>query len=248
MMFTRKISQGRWMMSELTMLRKISSFACLLIVLCAVAAPMRANSNDDPTKRTDVPKLQHRPRYTLRAGDVLELQYRYTPEFNQTVTVLPDGYLNVNLIGDVKVSDLTVAQAHDAIVEKLQTRLNEPELNIVLKEFQQPYVVVAGEVGKPGKLDLRENMTAMQAVLLSGGFKESAQTGQVLLFRKINEDTAEIKVLNLTKLKKASDLERDVQLEAGDMMFVPRDKIEKLSRYIKLLNIGTYFNPLQFIP
>ena len=95
---------------------------------------------------------------------------------------------------------------------------------------------------------MRENMTAMQAVLLSGGFKESAQTGQVLLFRKINEDTAEIKVLNLTKLKKASDLERDVQLEAGDMMFVPRDKIEKLSRYIKLLNIGTFFNPLQFIP
>jgi polysaccharide biosynthesis/export protein len=235
-------------MSELTILRRISSFACLLIALWAVAAPMRANTNDDPTKRTDAPKLQHRPRYTLRAGDVLELQYRYTPEFNQTVTVLPDGYLNVNLIGDVKVSDLTVAQAHDLIIEKLQTRLNEPELNIVLKEFQQPYVVVAGEVGKPGKLDMRENMTAMQAVLLSGGFKESAQTGQVLLFRKINEDTAEIKVLNLTKLKKASDLERDVQLEAGDMMFVPRDKIEKLSRYIKLLNIGTYFNPLQFVP
>lgn len=247
-MFTRNAPQGRWTMSKLTTMKRISSLGFLLVMLCAAAAPLRAHTNDDPTKRTDAPRLQHRPRYTLRAGDVLELQYRYTPEFNQTVTVLPDGYLNVNLIGDVKVSDLTVAQAHDAIVEKLQTRLNDPELNIVLKEFQQPYVVVAGEVGKPGKLDMRENMTAMQAVLLSGGFKESAQTGQVLLFRKINEDTAEIKVLNLTKLKKASDLERDVQLEAGDMMFVPRDKIEKLSRYIKLLNIGTYFNPLQFIP
>jgi polysaccharide export outer membrane protein len=203
-----------------------------------------------PTLRADEPRteLRHRPRYTLRAGDVLEIQYRYTPEFNQTVTVLPDGYVNLNIVGDVRISDLTVAQAHDLIVQKAQERLNEPELNLVLKTFQQPYVVVAGEVGKPGKIDLRENTTAMQAVLLSGGFLPSAQTGQILLFRKINGDTAEIKVLNLTKLRKASDLERDMQLESGDMLFVPRDKLEKISRYIKILNIGMYFNPLQYIP
>lgn len=203
-----------------------------------------------PTLRADEPRteLRHRPRYTLRAGDVLELQYRYTPEFNQTVTVLPDGYVNLNIVGDVRISDLTVAQAHDLIVQKAQERLNDPELNLVLKQFQQPYVVVAGEVGKPGKIDLRENTTAMQAVLLSGGFLPSAQTGQILLFRKINGDTAEIKVLNLTKLRKASDLERDIQLESGDMLFVPRDKLEKISRYIKILNIGMYFNPLQYLP
>jgi polysaccharide export outer membrane protein len=193
-------------------------------------------------------ELHHRPRYTLRAGDVLELQYRYTPELNQTVTVLPDGYVNLNLVGDVRVSDLTVEQAHDLIIRKAQAQLNEPDLNLILKEFQQPYVVVAGEVGKPGKMDLRENTTAMQAILLSGGFSPSAQSGQVLLFRKINSDTAEIRVLKLTKVHKTADLERDVQLESGDMLFVPRDKVEKVSRYIKLLNIGTYFNPLQFVP
>ena len=198
--------------------------------------------------RADEPQLRHRPRYTLRAGDVLELQYRYTPEFNQTVTVLPDGYINLNLVGDVRVSDLTVEQAHDLIVQKASARLNEPELNLILKQFQQPYIVVAGEVNKPGKMDLRDNTTAMQAVLLSGGFLASAQTGQVLLFRKINGDTAEIKVLNLGKLRKTSDLEHDIMLESGDMLFVPRDKLEKISRYIKVLNIGMYFNPLQYVP
>jgi polysaccharide export outer membrane protein len=194
------------------------------------------------------PQLRHRPRYTLRAGDVLELQYRYTPEFNQTVTVLPDGYVNLNLVGDVRVSDLTVAQAHDLIVEKASARLNAPELNLVLKQFQQPYIVVAGEVNKSGKIDLRDNTTAMQAVLLSGGFLPSAQTSQVLVFRKINGDTAEIKVLNLGKLRKTSDLEHDLMLESGDMLFVPRDKLERVSRYIKILNIGMYFNPLQYVP
>jgi polysaccharide export outer membrane protein len=178
--------------------------------------------------RADEPQLRHRPRYTLRAGDVLELQYRYTPEFNQTVTVLPDGYINLNLVGDVRVSDLTVEQAHDLIVQKASVRLNEPELNLILKQFQQPYIVVAGEVNKPGKMDLRDNTTAMQAVLLSGGFLASAQTGQVLLFRKINGDTAEIKVLNLGKVRKTSDLEHDIMLESGDMLFVPRQTRESL--------------------
>jgi polysaccharide export outer membrane protein len=193
-------------------------------------------------------KLHHRPRYTLRAGDVLDLDYRYTPELNQTVKVLPDGYVNLNVVGDVRVSGLTVQEAHDLIVRKAQDQLNDPELNLILKEFQQPYVVVAGEVGKPGKIDLRENTTAMQAILLSGGFLASAQSGQVLLFRQINGDTAEIRVLKLSKLQKTADLERDVTLQSGDMILVPRDKIEKLSRYIKLLNIGTYFNPLQYAP
>jgi polysaccharide biosynthesis/export protein len=193
-------------------------------------------------------KLHHRPRYTLRAGDVLDLEYRYTPELNQTVTVLPDGYVNLNVVGDVRISDLTVTQAHDLIVRKLQEKLNDPELNLILKEFQQPYVVVAGEVPKPGKIDLREDTTAMQAILLSGGFSASAKSGQVLLFRKINSEMAEIRVLKLTKVRKTADLEHDIVLEPGDMLLVPRDKVEVASRYIKLLNIGTYFNPLQFVP
>jgi polysaccharide export outer membrane protein len=193
-------------------------------------------------------KLHHRERYTLRAGDVIELQYRYTPELNQTVTVLPDGYVNLNLVGEIRVNDLTLTQAHDLILERARAHLNEPELNLILKEFQKPYVVVAGEVARPGRLDLRENTTAMQAVLLTGGFTQAAQSGQILLFRKINGSDAEVRVLNLSKLRKTADLEKDIQLESGDMLFVPRDKVEKVARFIKLANLGLYFNPLQFAP
>ena len=170
-------------------------------------------------------QLRQRPRYTLRPGDVIELQYRYTPELNQAVTVLPDGDVNLNLIGNLKVSDLTMEQTHDLIVQKAQAHLNDPDLNLVLREFQKPYIVVAGEVPSPGKIDLRENTTALQAILLAGGFKESAHSGQVILFRKINTDTAEVKILKLTNIHQTAQLEQDAQLEAGDMLLVPRNKI-----------------------
>jgi polysaccharide export outer membrane protein len=196
-----------------------------------------------PSDRAD--DLHHRPRYTLRPGDVLELSYRYTPELNEIVTILPDGYVNLDLVGEVRVSDLTVEQAHDAILLKAKEKLNDPELNLSLQDFQQPYVVVSGEVAKPGSINIRENTTAMQAILMSGGFSEAAHTSQVLLFRQINTDSAEIHVLNLKKLHKTVDLERDAQLQSGDIVFVPRNKVEIVSRYIKLVNIGMYINPLQ---
>ena len=192
-------------------------------------------------------KLRLRPRYTLRPGDVVGLQYRYTPELNQDVTLMPDGYVTLNLIGDIKISDLTLEQAHDRILEKLQSRLNDPDLNLVLKDFQRPYIEVAGEVQKPGRIDLRETTTAMQAILESGGFLPSARPTQVILYRRINSNTAELRTLDLKNINKTSALERDIQLEEGDMLLVPRNKVEGISRYVKLLNVGTYFNPLQLL-
>jgi polysaccharide export outer membrane protein len=214
--------------------RWILLLLCTVVCALALVAPLHA---DD--------QLHNRPRYTLQAGDVIELAYRFTPDFSQTVTIEPDGYVTLNLVGSIKISGLTLDEARDLILKKASEKLNAPELNIVLKEFQQPSVVVAGEVQKPGKFPIHEGMTALQAILLSGGFLDSAKSGQVILFRRIDSDTAEVKILKLGKIKKKIDLEHDLRLEAGDMILVPRDKISIVSRYLKLANIGMYLNPLQ---
>jgi polysaccharide export outer membrane protein len=189
-------------------------------------------------------QLRNRPIYTLHTGDVIVLNYRYTPEFNQTVTVQPDGCINLNIVGSVSVVGLSVDQARQRIVDMASQRLNHPELTITLQQFEQPYVVVAGEVEHPGKFDLRENTTALQAVMLAGGFKDSARDTQVILFRHINADEAEVKRLDLHNVKKKADLERDAELEPGDMLLVTRNKMEHLSRFMKVSNLGVFFNPI----
>jgi polysaccharide biosynthesis/export protein len=189
------------------------------------------------------PTLQHR--YKLRPGDTLDLQYRLTPDLNQTVVIQPDDYVSIKIAGEVKVGGLTLQEAHDRILQAEEKHLNQPELNLVLKDFTHPSVVVAGEVFRPGQIELKENTTTLGAVLLAGGFTESAQTGQVLVFRKVDDDMAEVKKVNLTGIKTTADLERDLKLRPGDMIFVPRDKIAKIERYIRIVNTGVYFNPLQ---
>jgi polysaccharide export outer membrane protein len=183
-------------------------------------------------------------RYTLNSGDVLDIQYRYTPEFNQTVTIQPDGYISLEIGGDLKVAGRNLAQVRALILSKARERLASPELNVILKEFQKPYVVVAGEVAQPGKLEVRERMTAIQAVLMAGGFKDSAKSSQIIVFRKLNDDTAEVKILNFKTLKKTSDLENDLTLQPGDMILVPRNRLSKVERYVRLATVASIFNPL----
>ena len=188
-------------------------------------------------------QLHQRPRYTLQTGDVITLDYRYTPEFNQTVTVQPDGYVTLNVVGDVKATDQTLDSLHDEIIKRASIRLNHPELNVSLKQFQQPYIVVAGEVDKPGKIELHQDTTALQAIMLAGGFKDSARDTKVLLFRRVNQQMAEVRQLDLHNVHKTSDLERDTELEPGDMLLVTRNKLEHLSRFMKATNLGLYFDP-----
>jgi polysaccharide export outer membrane protein len=131
----------------------------------------------------------------------------------------------------LRVGELTLEQAQELIVKKSSGRLKDPEVMLLLKEFQKPYFVVAGEVTQPGRIELREKVTAVQAILLAGGFKESARSSQLLLFRKINSDEAEIIMVDLKKLKRTNDLRHDVMLKSGDLLLVPANTITKISRF-----------------
>jgi polysaccharide biosynthesis/export protein len=210
----------------------------LMIVLMALPLIAEAQ-NQRPPRLTTITE----DRYHLQPGDVFEVQYRYSPEFNQTVTVQPDGYVSLEIGGDLKVAGLTIEQTRAAILRKAATRLQDPVATIVLKEFQRPYVVVAGEVGQPGKIEMRERVTAIQAIMLAGGMKESAKSSQIIVFRKINSDFAEVRVLNLKSIRRTSDLENDLTLQPGDMVFVPRDRISKIERFMRLASVAAFIAP-----
>jgi polysaccharide export outer membrane protein len=197
------------------------------------------------TRQSDEPHLVTRARYTIQAGDKFDVSYRYTPELNQAVTVEPDGFVSLDPAGAIKVSGLTLEQATELITGLASKHLHDPKVTLTLKEFHKPYYVVAGEVKHPGRFDMDQPTTALQAVLVAGGMDTTARSSQVILFRRINADDDEVHVLDLHNIKKRSDLEHDIMLEPGDMLLIPRDRIAKMDRIIKATNIGLYLNPGQ---
>ena len=181
------------------------------------------------------------PRYRLQPSDTLEIHYRYSPEFDQTVVIQPDGFVALQLAGDLKLQGLTLDQAKAAILEKASQRLKDPEITLVLKDFEKPYFTVGGEVAKPGRYEMRGPVTALEAIAMAGGFNNaSAKHSQVILFRKVGPDLAKTEILNLKAAINTSTKEPLVDIRSGDMLFVPQNQISKIERLIKIGNIGAY--------
>jgi polysaccharide export outer membrane protein len=181
-------------------------------------------------------KLHTHASYQLQRGDTITLEYRLSPELNQTTMIGPDGYVDLNIAGSVKLAGLTLQQAHDLIIERDSARLNQPELNLQLKDFQRPYVMVAGQVLMPGKVEIRGDMTALQAIMLAGGFRNTARETKIVLFRRIsgNSDMAEVRQVNLHQLNKTKQLEQDLALEPGDILYVPESMSAQFSKYMRV--------------
>jgi polysaccharide export outer membrane protein len=110
----------------------------------------------------------------------------------------------------------------------------------VLKEFEKPYFVADGQVAKPGKYDMHGEMTLTQAIAIAGGFQSSAKHSQVLLFRRVDDQWTEAKLIDVKKMQKNGNLSEDPFLHSGDMLFVPKNVMSKIDRFIPNLSMGSY--------
>jgi polysaccharide export outer membrane protein len=196
------------------------------------------------------PQLETRDsRYHLHTGDVLGITYRYSPEYDATASIQPDGYADFPMLGELKLSGLTVDQAKEIILAKANTRFNDPEISVILKEFEKPYYIVGGEVGSPGRYEIRGPLTALRAVEIAGGIRESGKANQVLLIHPISETDATTRIINLKQVMKKGDISEDAAIQPGDIVIVPKTKLAKVEPYVKLANPGSYglyISPTQF--
>jgi polysaccharide export outer membrane protein len=211
-----------------------------VLIHCVLVAFMSAGAT-----AAQAPTFAERdPRYRLQPSDVLEIHYRYTPEFDQSVTVQPDGFATLQIVGDLKLQGLTLEQVKAVLIEKASLRLKDPEVTLILKDFEKPYFVVAGEVGTPGRYEMRGSLTAVQAIAMAGGFKGSSKHSQVLLFRRTGADLARTQILNLKAAMTAPDSEPNIEVRPGDVLIVPQNVVSKIERYVKWGSFGAYINPI----
>jgi len=177
---------------------------------------------------------------------VVEVTFTVAPEFNQRLTVQPDGYVMLKDAGLVQAEGLNVQQFREAVNKAYAGYLHDPQAAVVLKEFERPYFIVGGEVGKPGKYELRSDTTVAEAVQIAGGLTQQSKHSQVVLFRRVNDDLVETRLLNLKKMLKQSRLSEDAHLQPGDMVFVPQNTISKISRFLSKPGLSMYMSSSQF--
>ena len=186
------------------------------------------------------------PLYRLRPQDVVEVSFTVAPEFNQTLTVQPDGYVMLKDAGLVKAQGLDLQQFTAAVQKAYRGYLHDPQAAVALKDFEKPSFIVGGEVAKPGKYELRSDTTVVEAVEIAGGLTERAKHSQVVLFRKTDGDLVEARLLNLKKMLKQNNVREDAHLRPGDMVFVPQNTISKIAHFLSKPSVSMYMNSSQF--
>ena len=207
----------------------------------ATTQPGRADEKGNPALRGE-----RRPFYRLHKSDVLDVDFIFSPEFNQTVSVQPDGYIGLKGVGMILAEGQTVVELEKTVGNAYTPTLHNPEITIALKEFEKPFFVATGELARPGKYELRGDTTVNEAVAIAGGFTKQAKHSQVLLFRRVTENVMEARVLNVKRMLETHDLDEDLHLQPGDLLYVPQSTVSKIRRYMPVPNLGMYLNSSQF--
>jgi polysaccharide export outer membrane protein len=189
---------------------------------------------------------ERRPLYRLQPSDVVEISFTVAPEFNQVLTVQPDGYVTLKDAGMVLSQGLTLEEFSQAVQRAYQGYLHDPEVAVALKTFEHPHFVVGGQVARPGKYELRSDVTVIEAVQIAGGFTQQAKHSQVILFRRVDDNLVETRILNLKKMLKQDGLKEDAHLRPGDFIFVPQNALSKIDRYITRPSAGVFMDASQF--
>ena len=180
--------------------------------------------------------------YRIHAGDNLDISFFYNPDLNRQATVRPDGRISLPLIHEIKVAGLTPAQLTYLLTKRYEVHLQDPEINVVVNAFTGHKIYVGGEVGGGGIQEIAGPTTLLQAIMASGGFRETARIDEVVVVRRTHENRPLVMTVDLRKVMQGTDLSQDIMVRPYDIVLVPRSNIAAINlwvdQYIRQLIFG----------
>lgn len=231
----------------------MKTFACtmLSLLLLSMSTPARQENTSTPERQSDerastdntrrplrVGPAERNPRYLLRPSDVIQITFPITPEFDQTVSIQPDGYVALRGVGDMYSEGKSIPELIQSLRKMYGKFLHDPIINVELKEFEKPYFIAGGEFGRPGKYELRGDTTVVEAVAIAGGFTDKAKHSDVLVFRRVTGGWEQAKRLDVKQMLAKGNLGEDIHVRSGDLVYVPKNKLSKVRQFIPNTGMG----------
>lgn len=137
----------------------------------------------------------------------------------QTYIVDAKGYIELPVIGKIKISGLTREQAKDFLEEKIAEYAKEPLVNIRITNFT---ITVLGEVNNPGAFTIQdEKVTLTEAIGLAGDLTIYGKRNNVLLIREI-DGIKKFSIIDLTSIKTLTN--NTFNLKQNDIIYVEPNK------------------------
>ena len=156
--------------------------------------------------------------FVLGPADEIEISVWEEPALSATLIVRPDGRISLPLIGSVLVAGLTPEEVEVELRNQLLTKLTEPIVVVIVREFNSAQVSVLGEVQRPGRFPLDQKLSVLDVIAAAGGFSTYADIDSVIVLRPEEAGIRRIRV-NVKALLD-NDSEPLLMLMPGDTVYV----------------------------
>lgn len=154
--------------------------------------------------------------YLLGAEDIIYVRVWKDPDFSGPHVIRPDGKITLQLVGDIQAAGLTPVQMSTVIAGKLADMIKDPKVDVSVTQVNSKRYYIQGEVNRSGPFPLVVPTTVLEALGNCGGFRDFANTKNIVILRKGQR----IK-FNYKEVVKGKKLEQNIFLEPGDYVIVP---------------------------
>ena len=164
------------------------------------------------------------PNYRLGPGDEVIIDIWGTSQNTIRQQISPDGTINIEKIGPVSLSGMTVSEANSylkRVLGKTYSGLDTPdgtlEIRLTLGNTRTIQINVMGEVVQPGTYALSSFSTVFHALYRAGGVSDIGSLRNVQVTRN-GKTVAKVDVYDFIMKGKTQD---DIRLQEGDVIIVP---------------------------
>ncbi|MGA8736005.1 MAG: polysaccharide biosynthesis/export family protein [Terriglobales bacterium] len=163
----------------------------------------------------------HDNTYIIGNDDVLSINVWKEPDVSKTVPVRSDGKISLPLAGEVQASGQTPLQLEKVLAAKLQNFISEPEVTVIVTQINSQKFNILGMVNKAGTFPLTSSLTVLDAIALSGGFRDFAKQKSIYILRK-NPNGEESRLpFNYKEVIKGKNMQQNIKVQPGDTIVVP---------------------------
>ncbi len=156
--------------------------------------------------------------YKLVVGDKLRVEVYRDAQMSQSLQIRPDGKITLPLVGDVAAAGKTPAALRDTLTTSLKEFITNPVVTVIVVEAQPQTVSVIGEVNSPGTHPIKAQTTVIEALALAGGFKDFANTKNIVIQRATLTGVKSLKFNYKDAIKSEG---KPMCVEPGDVIIVP---------------------------
>ena len=175
--------------------------------------------------------------YRLGIDDTVKVSVFQQPDLTTVSKIDASGRITLPLVGEIVLAGLTKADAERAISESLRQGgyLKNPQVSILIEQYQSAQVSVLGYVNGPGRYVIERTSSVIDMLANAGGLR--AEAGDVLLVVRGGGRNAKKTEVDLLKFQEG-DLSQNIELKAGDLVLVPR--MEEFYIYGEVKAAGIY--------